>query len=344
MSDFTATKCFNRVPHFLEGWYWVLASAEVRTNKAKAASFMGRELVVYRGADGAVRAMDAYCPHMGAHLAEGTVEGNGIRCMFHGWKFGEDGQCQDIPCLSKLIQVEKVESFVTKEAYGMIWLWVGAASPGEFPEVPEYAGQGVDTMLGNRFVKECHPNVVMINAIDTQHFNTVHPAVKRLAGGLNLATTALSEYAIEFKNSSPIQKNGGLLNALLRPFYKGALTYNLCYWFGSTGTVSIGPDFLHFHIMFSLRPTADGKAEGQTILVTKKRHGLFGKLLSKVLLNITNVVGQYFAKGDTQIFKTIRFSLKTPIADDTPIIRFIKHAEKQKLAKWGFSDPERAQS
>jgi phenylpropionate dioxygenase-like ring-hydroxylating dioxygenase large terminal subunit len=341
MYQFTEPKSFNRVPHFLEGWYWVMGSAELAVKKAKPADFLGKNLVVYRGEDGTVRALDAYCPHMGAHLAEGTVEGNGIRCLFHGWKFGEDGQCQDIPCLSKMIQVETLARYPVREAYGMIWVWVGAASPGEFPEVPEYQGQPVDFMLGNRFVKDCHPNIVMINAIDAQHFNTVHPAVKKLAGGLNLETVARNEYSIQFNNSSPIQKNGGLLNRLLQPFYAGALTYSLCYWFGSTGTVSIGPDFLHFHIMFSLRPTADGKAEGQTILFTKKRHGIFGKMFNKVILVATNIVGQYFAKGDTQIFKTIRFALKTPIAEDTPIMRFIKHAEKQKLARWGFSDPEK---
>ena len=343
MYDFTQSKCFNRPPHFLEGWYWIMRSDAVPRKKAKPASFLGQELVIYRGEDGAIRTMDAYCPHMGAHLAEGRVEGNSIRCLFHDWKFNEQGACEDIPCLSKLIQVETLRRYSTREAYGMIWIWVGEGIPGDFPEVPELAGQPVDSMLGNLFIKECHPNVVMINAIDTQHFNTVHPAVKKLAGGLKLDTTTKSRYAIEFKNASPIQKNGGLLNTLLQPFYKGALTYHLCYWFGSTGTVTIGPDFLHFHIMFSLKPTADGKTEGQTILITKKRHGIFGRALSRILLMITNILGQYFAKGDTQIFKTIRFALKTPIAEDTPIIRFIKHAEKQQLAKWGLSDPIKAE-
>ena len=338
MADFVQTKSFNRSPNFLEGWYFAMRSSELRPLKAKGLSFLGRELVLYRGDDGLVRALDAYCPHMGAHLAEGKVEGTSIRCMFHGWKFGADGACEDIPCLSKMIQVESLQHHLTKEAYGLIWLWIGAGEPAEFPEIPELRGQEVDYRLGNRFVKNCHPNVVMINAIDGQHFNTVHPAVKNLAGGVNLQAAVASPYAIGFQNQSSIQDNGGILNRVLKPFYKGSLTYSLFYYFGSTGTVTIGPDFLHFHIMFTLRSTADGKTEGQTILITKHRTGMFGRMFSATLLLATHIVGLYFAKGDTKIFETIRFSLQTPIAEDTPIIRFIKHAEQQKLASWGFSN------
>ena len=65
---------------------------------------------------------------------------------------------------------------------------------------------------------------------------------------------------------------------------------------------------------------------------------MFGRMFSATLLLATHIVGLYFAKGDTKIFETIRFSLQTPIAEDTPIIRFIKHAEQQKLASWGFSN------
>lgn len=337
MSDLTLPRKFNNASQFLEGWYWALPSHELKSQKAKAVSFLGKELVLYRGADGAVRALDAYCPHMGAHLAEGKVEGNSIRCLFHGWKFGENGECQEIPCLERLIKVKTLTSYICHEQYGLVWLWTGTGEPAEFPEVPELAGTPVASLLGNRFKKNCHPNVVMINAIDVQHFNTVHPLVKKLAGGLQLEARARGQHAIEFQNISPIQDNGGLLNGILKPFYHGALTYRLCYWYGSTGTVTLGPDFLHFHIMFALKPTAEGLAEGQTILLTRKRPGIWGKIFNTILLRVTYLLGAYFAKGDTKIFRSIRFSLKTPIAADQAIIRFIRHAEKQSFARWGFA-------
>ena len=59
----------------------------------------GLNLAVFRGEDGRVHALDAYCPHMGANLgAGGRVVGNCVECPFHGWKFrGDDGKCVSVP-------------------------------------------------------------------------------------------------------------------------------------------------------------------------------------------------------------------------------------------------------
>jgi hypothetical protein len=92
--------------------------------------------------------------------------------------------------------------------------------------------------------------------------------------------------------------------------------------------------------MFALRPTKEGKSEGQTILLTRKRHGGFGRLWSYVLLLLTRLVGAYFAKGDTRIFETIRFNLRTPIKADSSIVEFIRHAERQKTVDWGLAAEE----
>ena len=331
MADMSQPKLFNNKDNMISGWYWMLPASKLKKGKVKAVKFYGRDLVVYRGKDGKARAMDAYCPHMGAHLAEGNVEGNELRCMFHGWKFNEDGACSEIPCLDKPINVRKLGTYPVEERYDLIWIWTGAGEPAEFPEVPGLKGQEVDVMAGRPFVKNCHPNVMMINAIDAQHFNTVHPMVKKLAGGAKLEAVTRSEHQIEFKNVNPVQDNG-ILGRILKPFYAGALTYWLSYWFGTIGTVTIGPDFFHFHIMFALRPTLDGKAEGRTILITKRRRGFFGKIFNKVILAVTKVVGDYFARGDTQIFRSIKFKFETPILEDQPIIKFIQHAERQQPA------------
>src|SRR4051812_2652739 len=86
MSALVETRIFNQKDRLIEGWYWLLRSKDLKAGRTRAVSFMGRDLVVYRGENGKAFAMDAYCPHMGAHLAEGKVEGNEIRCMFHNWK------------------------------------------------------------------------------------------------------------------------------------------------------------------------------------------------------------------------------------------------------------------
>src|SRR5437870_2794133 len=89
---------FNRTDRVVEGWYWTLPSSQLKRGQVRAVTLMGKELVLFRGESGTVVALDAYCPHMGAHLKEGRVEGDSIRCLFHHWKYDARGVCTEIPC------------------------------------------------------------------------------------------------------------------------------------------------------------------------------------------------------------------------------------------------------
>jgi len=324
-----ATRTFNQSGRVVEGWYWALRSTEVKKGKVKPLNLLGRELAIFRGQDGKVVALDAYCPHMGAHLAEGKVDGNGLRCFFHDWRFEANGTCSDVPCAKGPVHAS-VSSWPTEEAYGLIWVWCGRSPRQPLPFVPDIGDTNADALLGNHFVKECHPNVVMINAIDAHHFNTVH----NLPVNLDFDCVAVNENNMTFSNMTKMPK-GNAFTRFAGRFYAGPLTYQMSYWYGSTGSVTVGPDFMHFHIIFALRPTADGHAEGQTVLVTKVRPGVFGKLFNRVALAASNVVGKYFAKGDTEVFKTIKFNFKTPLKADKSIIQFIQHVEEQPTVEWG---------
>ena len=81
------------------GWFIVARSDELRPGDVRPLHYFERDLVVYRSESGEPHVLDAHCTHLGAHLAVGgKVEGNCIRCPFHGWKFdGADGSCAEIP-------------------------------------------------------------------------------------------------------------------------------------------------------------------------------------------------------------------------------------------------------
>lgn len=327
----SAYRLFNRPDRFAEGWYWALDSRALPRGKTAKLTFLGRELVLFRGSDGRVAALDAYCPHMGAHLGEGTVEGSRLRCLFHGWKFENSGRCSEAPgapggCPPA---AAKTPSWPVAEAYGLIWVWTGPEARRPAPFVPELEGGEADWAHGAAFVKDCHPNVVMVNAIDAHHFNTVH----NLPVKLEMEPRIIHENNIQFANTTAVPRTSAA-GRLIAPFYKSALTYWMSYWYGSTGSVTLGPDFLHFHIIFALRAGAGGKTEGRTLLVTKKRPGLVGWSVNRILLFLTKVVGSYFAHGDTKIFRSIKFDLKTPLAADRPILRFIEHLENQSVSPW----------
>src|SRR4028118_742720 len=105
VSSIHKDQTFNNPELFIEGWYWAIRSEDLKVGKVKPVTLQGRDLALYRGKDGNAIALDAYCPHMGAHLAEGKVEGNNIRCFFHHWEFDQTGNCVDIPCLGKALPI-----------------------------------------------------------------------------------------------------------------------------------------------------------------------------------------------------------------------------------------------
>ncbi|WP_237269585.1 aromatic ring-hydroxylating dioxygenase subunit alpha [Synechocystis sp. CACIAM 05] len=328
-----SAKVFNQPQRFVAGWYWLLRSKQLKHGQVKAVFLLGKDLAVYRTNSGKVVAMDAYCPHMGAHLAEGKVEGESLRCFFHNWRFDHHGHCVEVPCLAKSLPV-KVNSWPVMEAYGLIWLWTGNQPSQTLSVPPELAEEKVASALGKNFTKACHPNVVMVNAIDAHHFNTVH----NFPVEIDFKSKVIDQNIISFANTTK-GGNDSLLVRLIKPFYRESGTYNLSYWFGSTGTVTLGPDFLHFYIMFTLRLGKNGQTEGQTILLTKHRPGLWGWFINGIILWLTKLVGNYFAKGDTKIFQTIKFALKTPLAEDKSILEFIHHLEQQPVLQWETWQP-----
>ncbi len=327
---------FNKKDKVAEAWYWALQSRKLKKGKAVGVTVMGKELALYRGEDGKVRALDAFCPHRGNHLGRGTVEGNTLRCRYHRWQFNEEGECVDVPCMESPPKAA-LKSWTVAEHYGLIWVWTGSGEAKALPFVPDLEGQEVDVRFSKPYTKKCHPNVVMCDAIDSQHFQSVH----HLDGSiLDLEVNEVSESNMRFTNTAVFERNTLLRRIIGRFYKKGPVTFNLSYWYGHSGSVSLGPDFFNFHVMFINRVGEDGCTEGQVVAVTKKRRGPIGWVFNRFALFLTSMVAAYFGKGDTPNFETINFNFQTPIKADHALVRFIKHVEKHPTSDWGIEPAE----
>ena len=233
---------FNHSERFAQGWYWALPSKNLKPGQPQAVTLLGRDLVIYRGTEGQPVALDGYCPHLGASLAQGQVEQGHITCPLHRWQFDERGACVSVPTQEPPPEAS-VQAWPTAERYGLVWVWTGEHAPEELPlpHVPELGDRPCDAVLSHHFDRNCHPNVLLINAIDAHHFNSVHD----LPLAIRFAPQVLSQSALQLSNTT----RGGEASRfvrLIRPLYQKEVTYQLCYWYGSTGTVTLGPDFLHF--------------------------------------------------------------------------------------------------
>ena len=113
----------------LDHWHPVLASQKLHRRPIPI-MLCGRQLVLFRTRSGAAGALDDCCPHRRSRLSTGTVDGEQLRCAYHAWGFGVNGDGES-PGHPKL--TARMVSYDTREAYGYVWVKVRGAAA-EFPE------------------------------------------------------------------------------------------------------------------------------------------------------------------------------------------------------------------
>lgn len=163
---------------FPRGWFVVAGAGEVPERGVQRLTAFGRELVMFRGESGAVAILDAFCPHLGAHLGVGgTVAGDGVRCPFHAWVFGADGRCVDIPYAKKIPKQAKVRAWAVRERNGLVFLWhdpAGGEPDWEIPVIPEVGDAGWLPWNLDCIRVRTHPREIVENVADKAHFPEVH--------------------------------------------------------------------------------------------------------------------------------------------------------------------------
>ena len=123
-----------------ERWYIILEAAELPPDRPLGVTRLGERLVLWRHG-GAIHATSDRCPHRGASLAMGKVQGGCIACPFHGFEFDGDGKCTRIPeygANRKPPAAMRTRSYPVREAHGFVWLWWGVV-PDTIPEIPWFA-------------------------------------------------------------------------------------------------------------------------------------------------------------------------------------------------------------
>ncbi len=163
------------IPKYPVGWFVIAESKEVKAGEILKRQFCGQEVVLFRTESGKAAVLDAYCPHMGAHFAHGgSVEGEDIKCPFHGFCFSTEGNCTKTGYGTKPSPRAKVYSWPVKEKTGIIFCYF-------HPErkEPDYE---VDTMEDDNFTDykihtwklESNPTETAENSVDVGHFSHIH--------------------------------------------------------------------------------------------------------------------------------------------------------------------------
>jgi phenylpropionate dioxygenase-like ring-hydroxylating dioxygenase large terminal subunit len=164
---------------FPDGWFRVARSTEVPARAVRPLRYFGRDLVLFRGEDGRARVLDAHCPHLGAHLGHGgTVEGDALRCPFHGWLIGGDGACVQIPYARTVPPRARIGTWPVREVNGLVMVYYharGKPPAWELPALPELTMPGWTPLRpGHRWRIRAHIQDVAENGVDTAHMPLVH--------------------------------------------------------------------------------------------------------------------------------------------------------------------------
>ena len=169
------TRESNRLEAFPTGWFLICFSDELAPGEVKPVQFMGQDLVVFRTESGEACISDAFCPHMGAHFAYGgTIEGELLRCPFHGFCFDTKGTCVKTGYGTKPPRKARLRTWPTKEMNGLIL----AYHHRDFREpewtVPELDDDGWTPLVHHGWDLRANPYDTAENSVDFGHFSIVH--------------------------------------------------------------------------------------------------------------------------------------------------------------------------
>jgi phenylpropionate dioxygenase-like ring-hydroxylating dioxygenase large terminal subunit len=109
-------------------WYVAALDHELIDGKLLARTVLGERLLLYRGESGHVHALDDRCAHRGALLSKGRLEGDAVRCMYHGIKYDGSGKCVQIPGQDMIPPKLRVRNYPIAERGHFIWIWMGDAA------------------------------------------------------------------------------------------------------------------------------------------------------------------------------------------------------------------------
>lgn len=155
-------------------WHPVYRSQDIQPEHAKPIRILGENFTLYRGETGTPHVVAFRCAHRGTQLSAGWVEGDRIRCCYHGWLYDSSGQCIEQPAEEESFAKKiRIGGYPTREYLGHIFAYFGAGEPPPFPRFPHFEKEGFLEVLP-ALVWPCNFLQRIDNNGDTVHVPFVH--------------------------------------------------------------------------------------------------------------------------------------------------------------------------
>jgi phenylpropionate dioxygenase-like ring-hydroxylating dioxygenase large terminal subunit len=161
----------RRVEIHPDHWYPVAWSRELKAAKPLGVRFAGEPVVLVRTESNTVFALEDRCAHRQVPLHGGVVDGEGLRCGYHGWTYDSTGRCTDVPYLGRERLPNGVRSYPCREVQGLIFIFPGNPELAATEPLPGLAQTANKAYKTRRFGREvaCHYSFMHENLMDMNH-------------------------------------------------------------------------------------------------------------------------------------------------------------------------------
>ena len=161
---------------FLRNYWYVAAWSDEVGDTPLPRRLLGEPLAIWRRRDGTPAALADRCPHRGAALSNGRVEGDDIVCGYHGLAFGGDGVCTAVPGLDRPPAGLATRAYRLAERWGWIFAWMGDPALADEAKIPDYHWKDDPgwTGRGETLPVAADHALVRDNLLDLSHAHFVH--------------------------------------------------------------------------------------------------------------------------------------------------------------------------
>ena len=183
-------------------WQPVFCSHELAAGRAAPIRILGEDVTLYRGESGTPHVIGFRCAHRKTQLSIGWIEGDCLRCFYHGWKYDGSGQCVEQPAEPKpFAEKIRIPGYPVQEYLGLIFVYLGKGKPPPLPRYPklESPEQSLDTVRLDRI---CNYFNNIDNSLDNAHVRFVHgrhreTARDEIVKGDPMISVAESEWGVK---------------------------------------------------------------------------------------------------------------------------------------------------
>jgi 5,5'-dehydrodivanillate O-demethylase len=157
-------------------WQPVALSTDLKAASARPLRVLGENLTLYRGASGRAHLIGERCAHRCSVLHTGVIEGEQLRCMYHGWRYNGEGVCTDMPAEKQpRPNMIRIAGYPIHEYSGLIFAYLGQEPVPEF-DLPRKDVFEDETrfVYAKREVWDCNWFQQVENSLDAVHLSFAH--------------------------------------------------------------------------------------------------------------------------------------------------------------------------